>query len=115
MNKFLSILLVAFFLVLSIFCNAQNSDWLQFRGPNASGIAPENAKPPVEFGPENNVFWKIPIPSGVSSPCICGNNIFITGVDVENKKYLVWNINRDDGSLKWDRKSQLIHFKMFTL
>ncbi len=103
MNK-LKTVLVLTTLVISILCDAQNNEWMQFRGPNASGIAPENAKPPVEFSQDKNILWKTSIPSGVSSPCICGSNIFITGVDIENKKYLVWNINRMDGSLKWQRE-----------
>ena len=41
--------------------------WPQFRGPNGSGVA-ENQKPPIEFGPDKNVKWKVKAPSGYSSP-----------------------------------------------
>ena len=43
--------------------------WLQFRGPNASGIAPENADPPVHFSADTNLLWKTEILPGWSSPC----------------------------------------------
>ena len=102
-NLIITFVSIIFFLQ-STYCNAQNSDWLQFRGENASGIAPNDATPPVEFNPDKNVLWKTSIPSGVSSPCICGNNIFITGFDSETKKYLVWNINRNDGSLNSEQQ-----------
>ena len=58
---------------------AQDSIWPQFRGINCSGIAAENQNPPIEFGPTRNVLWKTSVPKGHSSPCIWGNNIFLTG------------------------------------
>src|SRR5256885_221463 len=43
--------------------------WPQFRGPGGSGVA-DGQEPPVEFGPDKNVKWKVPVPSGLSSPII---------------------------------------------
>jgi len=51
--------------------------WPRFRGPNGSGVA-ERQKPPVEFGPEKNLKWKVPVPSGLSSPIMAGGRIIIT-------------------------------------
>jgi outer membrane protein assembly factor BamB len=51
--------------------------WPQFRGPNGGGIAPD-AKPPVHFGANTNLLWKIALPSGCSSPIVWGNFVFIT-------------------------------------
>jgi len=84
------------------FTTAQNcGNWLQFRGENGWGIAPEDAVPPVDFGTEKNVVWKIAVPEGYSSPCICGENLIITGVNREKKEYSVWNIRNTDGIIKW--------------
>src|SRR5262245_43329798 len=47
--------------------------WPRFRGPNGSGVA-DHAKPPVEFGPDKNVKWKVPVPSGLSSPIIAADS-----------------------------------------
>ena len=47
-------------------------NWPQFRGRNCSGIAAEKANPPVEFGLEKNIKWKIALPPGHSSPSIWG-------------------------------------------
>lgn len=44
------------------------SVWSQFRGANASGIAPEQTVP-LHFGPQHNVRWKTPLLPGASSPC----------------------------------------------
>lgn len=84
--------------------NAQDyQTWLQFRGKNGWGIAPANATPPVDFGTEKNVEWKIAVPEGYSSPCIFGDNLIITGVNQQKKKYYVWNIRNTDGTVKWEK------------
>jgi outer membrane protein assembly factor BamB len=54
--------------------------WPQFRGPGGSGIA-DAQKPPIEFGPTQNVKWKIAAPAGFSSPIVAGNVIVITAFD----------------------------------
>ena len=33
--------------------------WPRFRGANGSGVA-DGQKPPVEFGPDKNIKWKVP-------------------------------------------------------
>jgi outer membrane protein assembly factor BamB len=72
--------------------------WPQFRGPGASGIAAED-KPPTEIGPEKNVKWKVPVPSGVSSPIIVGDKLVVTAY--ENDKLYTIAYNRADGSEAW--------------
>ena len=66
---------------------ADISDWPQFRGPNGSGIA-VGAKPPVSFGPAQNVKWKVPVPSGASSPVVVGDKLFLTAFD-EGKLFTI--------------------------
>src|SRR5438477_72271 len=46
----------------------------QFRGPGGAGVA-DGQKPPVEFGPDKNVKWKITVPPGVSSPIVVGDKL----------------------------------------
>lgn len=57
---------------------ASPRNWPQFRGPNASGIA-DDAKPPVEFGPDKNLLWKSPAPPSVSSAIVWSDYVFLTG------------------------------------
>lgn len=72
--------------------------WPQFRGPNGSGIA-EDQKPPVEFGPEKNLKWKVPVPSGLSSPIVAGENLVLTAFD-GGKLYTI-AYNRANGDEAW--------------
>lgn len=54
--------------------------WPQFRGPNGSGIA-EGQKPPIEFGPNKNLKWKVPVPGGFSSPIVVADKLVLTAFD----------------------------------
>ena len=78
-----------------------SSTWPHFRGLNSSGLADENAKPPVQFGPNQNFLWKVALPIGHSSPCIWGNNIFITGYIKDKDELQTICINRNTGEIKW--------------
>jgi outer membrane protein assembly factor BamB len=76
--------------------------WPQFRGPNGSGVA-DGQKPPVEFGPDKNVKWKVPAPGGLSSPIVAGDKLVITAFD-GGKLYTV-AYNRADGTEAWRREA----------
>jgi outer membrane protein assembly factor BamB len=77
--------------------------WPQFRGPNASGVAPEGMKLPTKFGPNEHVVWKTPLPPGASSPCIWGDRIFLTDFDPEAKKLETFCLDRTNGQILWRR------------
>jgi outer membrane protein assembly factor BamB len=72
--------------------------WPRFRGPNGSGVA-DGQKPPVEFGPDKNVKWKVPAPAGISSPIVAGDNVVITAFD-DGKLYTI-AYRRADGKEAW--------------
>jgi len=76
--------------------------WPQFRGPNGSGVA-DGQKPPVEFGPDKNVKWKEPAPSGLSSPIVAGDKLVITAFD-DGKLYTI-AYSRADGNEAWRKDS----------
>src|SRR5262249_30826027 len=73
-------ILIASMLAASLNFCAADSSWPQFRGPNSSGVA-DREKPPIQFDAETNLLWKTETPSGLSSPCIAGNRIFLTGFE----------------------------------
>jgi outer membrane protein assembly factor BamB len=75
--------------------------WLQFRGPNASGIAPENADPPVHFSADTNLLWKTEILPGWSSPCIVDEKIFLTGFNDADSLLYTMAIHRKNGEIIW--------------
>ena len=80
---------------------SESMHWLQFRGPNASGIAPVDADPPVHFNADTNVLWKIEMLPGWSSPCIVDEKIFLTGFDDSDSLLYTVAINREDGEILW--------------
>lgn len=89
---------------LGIFFSLHNfaaAQWPQFRGVNATGVAGADAKPPVVFGPTNNVLWKIELPYSPSSPCVWGDHIFLTTFDAG--KLQVRDYRRSDGENLWAR------------
>ncbi|MGB0583239.1 MAG: PQQ-binding-like beta-propeller repeat protein, partial [Limisphaerales bacterium] len=85
-------------------------DWLQFRGPNASGIA-ENANPPVEWSGSKNLRWKTELPGpGSSSPIVVGDRILVTcwsgygdnsGGSIDDLKRHLLAVDRRNGKVVW--------------
>jgi len=73
-------------------------DWPQFRGPGGRSVS-NSARPPVHFGPETNVLWKIPFPAGHSSPVVAGNKIFLTAV-VDGRLQTIC-VERRTGKIQW--------------
>jgi outer membrane protein assembly factor BamB len=84
--------------------------WPQFRGPNGAGVAHEQ-KPPVQFGPETNLLWKVSVPRGHSSPCIWGDRIFLTGYSTT--KLDVICLQRKDGRELWRKSFEPEAFETF--
>lgn len=77
-------------------------DWARFRGPNGSGISPDDAPVPVEFSPTKNLKWKIALPGpGSSSPIVVGNRVFVTG-------WSGYGIDRGDPGNQEDLRRHLV-------
>jgi hypothetical protein len=88
----------ALLFAVPFFTHAADNSWPQFRGPNCSGVA-ESAHPPAAFGPGTNQLWKVAVPSGMSSPVVWGDRIFLTAFDAG--KLEVHSYARKDGKLLW--------------
>jgi outer membrane protein assembly factor BamB len=84
--------------------------WPQVRGPDGSGVA-DGQKPPVELGPDRNVKWKVPVPSGVSSPIVVGDNLVLTAFD-GGKLYTI-AYRRVDGKEVWRVLAPAKQFEKF--
>jgi len=106
-----------------------NNNWPQWRGPEATGVAPM-ANPPIEWSETKNVKWKIEIPGkGHATPIIWEDKVFIltsvkTNQKVETEEpeveqtsgrrgppsnkaenihnFIVLAINRNDGNVLWE-------------
>jgi outer membrane protein assembly factor BamB len=91
--------------------------WMQFRGPNGTGVA-LRAKLPVHFSPGKNVGWRTEIPSGHSSPIVVGDRVFLTAaepghfsdagsgkvVDRGGRLYTIC-LDRETGRILWKREA----------
>lgn len=82
--------------------SAVDHDWPQFRGPNGSGVK-ETTGLPTEFGPDKNMIWKKPIPTGHSSPILIKDRIFLTAC--ENEKLLTLCLDRKTGNTIWKKEA----------
>ena len=95
---------IYFFLsiLLSSSCVNKNREqwWPQFRGPDGSGVASENARPPVAFE-DKNLVWKTDLPEGFSSPVVWDDKIFLTGSVEDKNELLTICLNRKDGKIVW--------------
>src|SRR5262249_11030534 len=72
-----------------------------FRGLNSSGLG--EGKPPVHFGPDQNVLWKTAVGAGLSSPIIWDGRVFLTEFDRANKQLATLCIDRRTGKILWRR------------
>ena len=109
MKGLISLVTVAMFAAVGLGAD-QLLAWPQFRGPGGSGIA-EGQKPPVELGPDKNVQWKVPAPSGLSSPIVAGDKLIITAF--EGGKLYTIAYRRADGTEAWRREAPVKQIELY--
>ena len=63
------------------FASSAAAQWMQFRGPNGSGVSPAASKLPITFSPHQGYVWKTSLPPGHSSPVVAGDRIFLTAAE----------------------------------
>ncbi len=108
------------------------TNWPQWRGPGANGVAPYG-NPPVEWSENKNIKWKIEIPGkSHATPIVWNDLIFVlsavgTDKQVEAReeptkatrrrgpptakvsnvhKFEIFAINRADGKIAWQRTAR---------
>jgi outer membrane protein assembly factor BamB len=108
--------------------------WHQWRGPEASGVAPD-ADPPIEWSENKNVRWKTAIPGqGHATPIVWDDTVFVTTAISTNKqielepieeprrrrgrrgggsnrpstvqKFVLFAIDRSDGTIRWQQTAR---------
>jgi outer membrane protein assembly factor BamB len=109
LKTLLSILVVAVFVSVDCRTYAQSdkssgasrtNEWLQFRGPNGSGVA-EGFALPAEFSANKNLAWKTQVPFARSSPIVAGDRVFLTAS--EGDKLITLALDRKTGKVLWRR------------
>src|SRR5690349_12016516 len=93
------ILAFLFFLLPSV---ALADNWPGWRGPTGMGISPEKELP-VHWSATENVRWKVPVSgTGVSTPVVWGDRVFLTASDGRmNDRLHVYCYHRGDGRTLW--------------
>jgi outer membrane protein assembly factor BamB len=99
--------------------------WPQWRGPLATGVAPQ-ADPPVKWSERENLRWKLPLPGkGHSTPIIWGDRVFLTAAMpygetlaavydnapgshdnlpvTQHHRFVVLAVSRRDGKILWNK------------
>jgi outer membrane protein assembly factor BamB len=74
---FAAVFLATGILAADEFVERRLENWHQWRGPEATGVAPKG-DPPTEWSETKNIKWKVEIPGqGSASPIIWGDRIFV--------------------------------------
>lgn len=97
------ILLVGIFLAIGIFQRSVSAEnWPQWRGPALNGVSSEKNLP-VKWTTEENVVWKVTMPSwSGSTPIIWRNHIFLNVAD--NGNLFLWAVDKTKGEVLWKRQ-----------
>lgn len=97
----LSTFLAALFITVS--WTLQADDWTAFRGSAGDGISKEKTVP-TKWSAEENIKWKVPLPTrGNSSPIVSNNSVFVTCAEDKGKKRSLYCYRRKDGKILWTR------------
>jgi len=76
-------------------------NWPQWRGPRMDGISRDKGVP-VKWGPEENITWKLAMPSrSGATPIIWGDVIFLNVA--EEGKLFLWAVDRNKGVVLWKK------------
>lgn len=80
---------------------ASAENWPQWRGPSLTGVSNEKNLP-IRWSPEENITWKLTMPSwSGSTPIIWGENIFLNVADGDD--LFLWCVDRRQPSLLWKK------------
>jgi outer membrane protein assembly factor BamB len=77
-------------------------NWPQWRGPQLNGVSGEKGLP-VKWGPEENVAWKLPVPTrSGATPIIWNNHIFLNvALEPKSGDLELWAVDRTKGQVMW--------------
>jgi outer membrane protein assembly factor BamB len=94
--------------------SSASDEWPRFRGPDGSGLAAGDARPPTNWSATSNLKWKAALPGpGSSSPIIWGERVFVTcysgygngssGAGPEKLQRHLVCLQRNTGNISWDK------------
>jgi outer membrane protein assembly factor BamB len=78
-------------------------DWPAFRGPRGDGIA-EQTNPPLHWGPEKNVRWRVMLPgTGNGSPIVVNDHVLVACATDLGQQRGLRCFDRASGRLRWQQ------------
>jgi outer membrane protein assembly factor BamB len=80
---------------------ARAEDWPRFRGPQGAGIS-ESTGLPAEFGPKQNLLWRVAVPMGRSSPIVVKDRLYLTAL--EGEALVTLALDARTGASVWRRE-----------
>lgn len=82
-------------------------DWPGWRGTDGTNAYP-NSQPPVQWSMSDNIAWQVHVPGrGHASPCIWGEQLFVTTSEERRQTISLLNFDRLTGHSRW--QSDLHH------
>ena len=77
------------------------------------GLAPEGMTLLTEFGDSDERLWRVELPPGISTPCLCGDSIFVTTYVAESKELATIALDRTTGQLRWKQVAPATKLEAF--
>lgn len=106
---------------------AAEGNWPHWRGPTADGRAADDAHPPIQWGPKQNIVWTVNLPGeGSATPVVWGDQMFVLSAQATSRKaetapvvdpadktkapdvyfkFLVTSLDRHTGKVLWQQQA----------
>ena len=65
------------------------------------GVAKDNKPLPSNFESDAKQLWRTPLPPGHSTPCVCGDAIYLTTFQADEQELATVALDRATGELRW--------------
>jgi outer membrane protein assembly factor BamB len=79
-----------------------SSDWPWWRGPQRSGVALGDQRPPLAWSETQNIVWNVSVPGrGHGSPTVVGEQVFLATADEQKETQSVLCYDRRTGNRMW--------------
>lgn len=95
-----SVILLSLVSTMTFPCVA--GDWPQFRGPNCTGISPDQHPLPVSFSDTEGVTWSAELGDGIGCPVVAAGRVF-TSAMVDEKTIGLFAFDSVTGTQLWKR------------
>ncbi len=91
-------------LTMTVASSVQAGDWPQWRGPHFNGSS-EERNLPAQWSRTENIAWTADLAGeAASTPIVCGNRVFLSGVDSANETLLAMAFDRTSGKRLWQHE-----------